>query len=125
MAKPVCAIIGIGPKNGAAFARRFAAAGYQLALLSRSTELSNELAAELGDASAYRCDAADPDSVKAAFESVSADLGVVDVLIYNAGAGSWRSVEDITAAEFEKGWRINALGALVASQQVIPSRSMS
>jgi len=33
MTKPVCAIIGIGPKNGASFARRFSNEGYALALL--------------------------------------------------------------------------------------------
>ena len=37
----------------AAFARVFAAAGYRIALLSRSTSLSERLAGELGDAKAY------------------------------------------------------------------------
>ena len=35
--KPVCAVVGVGPGNGAAFARRFAAEGYAVALLARST----------------------------------------------------------------------------------------
>ena len=47
MAKPVCAVVGIGPGNGAALARRFAAAGYAVALMSRQTDLSGRLAAEL------------------------------------------------------------------------------
>ena len=120
MTKPVCAIIGIGPKNGEAFARTFSDHGYALALLSRSTDLSAKLASELDDAQAYACDAGDPNSLISAFESVRKDLGPVDVLIYNAGSGSWKNVEDRTAEEFERGWRINALGGLVASQQVIP-----
>ena len=120
MSKPVCAIVGIGPKNGAAFARRFNKEGYRLALLSRSTGLSEELAKELEDAHAYPCDAANIASVETAFAQVRSDLGEVDVLIYNAGAGSWETVEEISPDEFERGWRINALGALVASQQVIP-----
>ena len=121
MSRPVCAIVGIGPKNGAAFARRFAAEGYRIALLSRSTAFSEELAKELGDARAYACDATDPESVAAAFAAVRDDLGPVSVLIYNAGSGSWQSIDDITPEEFERGWRVNALGALVSSQQVIPS----
>ena len=120
MSKPVCAVVGIGPKNGESFARTFSEHGYALALLSRSTELSEKLAGELGDAKAYACDASDPDSVVAAFSSVRNDLGAVDVLIYNAGSGSWKDVEELSVAEFERGWRINALGALVAAQQVIP-----
>ena len=38
MPKPVCVIVGIGPKNGAAFARSFSRAGYQLALVSRRNQ---------------------------------------------------------------------------------------
>lgn len=120
MAKPICAIVGIGPKNGAAFARCFDQQGYRLALLSRSTELSQELAHELSDAHAYTCDATDVGSVEAAFSKVRTDLGEVDVLIYNAGGGSWQTIEETSSDDFERGWRINALGALVASQQVIP-----
>ncbi|MDX1516708.1 MAG: SDR family NAD(P)-dependent oxidoreductase [Woeseiaceae bacterium] len=121
MGKPVCAIVGIGPKNGAAFARAFSARGYALALLSRSTELSSDLAGELGDARAYACDAGDPDTVTATFAEIERDLGSVDVLIYNAGSGSWKTIEELEVEDFERGWRVNALGAMVAAQQVIPA----
>lgn len=120
MTKPVCAVIGIGPKNGEAFAREFNDKGYALALLSRSTDFSGKLAAELGDARAYACDAGDPDSIEAAFAQIHDDLGPVDVLIYNAGSGSWKNVEEVTVEDFTRGFNINALGAMVASQQVIP-----
>jgi len=120
MSKPVCAVIGVGPKNGEAFARKFSAEGYALALLSRSIDFSEKLAAELGDAHAYACDAGDPASVESAFANVIEDLGQVDVLIYNAGSGSWKTIEDVTVEDFTRGFNINALGALVSSQQVIP-----
>ena len=121
MSKPVCAIVGIGPKNGAAFAHRFDAAGYRIALLSRSTEFGSDLARSLKDARVYVCDASDPASVSSAFAQVHEDMGGVDVLIYNAGSGSWQTVEEITPQAFEQSWRVNALGALVASQRVIPA----
>lgn len=121
MSKPVCVIVGIGPGNGASFARKFDEEGYSVALLSRSTILSSKLAQELSESKAYACDASDPAAVVAAFEQVRADLGEVDTLVYNAGSGSWKNVEEITPEEFELSWRINTLGALVASQQVIPA----
>jgi NAD(P)-dependent dehydrogenase (short-subunit alcohol dehydrogenase family) len=121
MSRPVCAIIGIGPGNGAAFARKFDKEGYAVALLSRSTDYSNELARELKQAKTYACDASDPKAISAAFDQVKADLGPVNTLVYNAGSGSWKNVEEITSDEFELGWRINTLGALVSSQQVIPA----
>ena len=120
MGKPVCAIIGIGPKNGEAFARLFDDKGYALALLSRTTEFSERLAGELDDARAYACDAADPASIETAFSKLADKLGPVDVLIYNAGSGSWKTIEDLSVAEFTQAFNVNALGAMVASQQVIP-----
>lgn len=120
MTNPVCVIVGIGPKNGAAFARCFDRAGYRIALLSRTRSFSESLAEELSEARAYTCDAAEPASVESAFAQVRSDLGVVDVLIYNAGNGSWKDVEEITPEEFEQGWRVNSLGALVSSQLIIP-----
>ena len=39
--KPVCVVVGVGPGNGSAFARRFAAEGYAVALLARSTGLTS------------------------------------------------------------------------------------
>jgi len=121
MTRPVCAIVGIGPGNGAAFARQFDQAGYAVALLSRSTGYSEQLVGELTEAKAFACDASDKDAIVEAMARVASELGPVDVLIYNAGSGSWKNVEEITPDEFELGWRINTLGALVASQQVIPA----
>ncbi len=121
MSNPVCVVVGIGPKNGAAFVRRFAEAGYSVAMLSRSTDLSATLAAELPRAKAYACDVTDGTAVARAFGEVRRDLGDPEVLIYNAGSGVFKSVDEVTAAEFERSWRINALGALLAAQEVLPA----
>ncbi len=51
--KPVAAIVGVGPGNGAAFARRFATEGYAVALLARTMAFSNDLATKLADAHAF------------------------------------------------------------------------
>ena len=86
---PVCAVVGVGPGNGEAFARRFSADGYAVALLGARTELSAQLADELPRAKAYACDVADATSVAEAFARIRADLGEVDVLVFNAGSGVW------------------------------------
>jgi NAD(P)-dependent dehydrogenase (short-subunit alcohol dehydrogenase family) len=119
--QPVCVVVGVGPGNGAALARRFAKEGYRVALLARSTELSQRLAAELGSAKAYACDVADAASVERAFSAIRSDLGEVEVLVYNAGSGVWGTIDDVSVEAFEAAWRVNALGAVVASQQVIPA----
>ena len=43
MTQPVCVVTGVGPGNGTAFARRFAAEGYRVAMLARSEPLLREL----------------------------------------------------------------------------------
>ena len=121
MTKPVCAVVGVGEGNGAALARSFSDAGMAVALLARSTGFTNKLAAELPDARAYACDASDPVSVADVFASIRQDLGDPATLVYNAGSGIWGDVENISLDAFESSWRINAYGALAASQQVIPA----
>ena len=121
MTKPVCAVVGIGPQNGASFARRFASEGYTVALLSRNTEYSSNLAAEIKSAKAYACDVTDPLAIETAFAAVRADLGKIDVLVYNAGSGVWGNIEELSAHDFEQSWRINTMGAFLVSKEVIPS----
>jgi NAD(P)-dependent dehydrogenase (short-subunit alcohol dehydrogenase family) len=63
---------------GAACARALAARGDRVAVLSRSGDAPDGL---LG----VPCDVGDADSVDAAFRQVEAELGVVEVLVSNAG----------------------------------------
>jgi NAD(P)-dependent dehydrogenase (short-subunit alcohol dehydrogenase family) len=119
--KPVCAVVGVGPGNGAALARRFAAEGFAVALLARRTELSQEIAGTLPGARAYACDVSDAASVKAAFAAIRGDLGEVEVLVYNAGSGVWGTIEEVSAEDFETSWRVNTLGAFLVSKEVIPA----
>ena len=117
----VCAVVGVGPGNGAAFARRFAAEGCAVALLARGTKLTSELAATLPGARAYACDVADAVSIARAFAGIRAELGEVAILVYNAGSGVFGTVEEISPADFEASFRTNALGAFLAAREVIPA----
>ena|ERR1700722_3239546 len=117
--KPVCAVVGVGPGNGAAFARKFASEGYAVALLARKTDFTSQLAKELPGAQAIACDVGDAGSVAQAFATVRKDLGDVDVVVYNAGSGVWGTIEDVSPADFEASWRVNTLGAFLVSKQVV------
>ena len=117
----VAAIAGVGPGNGAAIARRFAAAGYAVALLARDGDALAAFAKEIGGSRAYVCDVTAADQVAAAFTAIRADLGEPEVLVYNAGGGVFAGVQAITPEQFEAAWRVNALGGLLCAQQVIPA----
>ena len=115
--RPVCAVVGVGPGNGEALARRFAADGYSIALMARRTELTAKLAAELPGAKAYACDVTEAASVEAAFAAMRSDLGDVDALIYNAGSGVWGNVEEVKAEDLERSWRVNTLGLFLTGRR--------
>src|SRR5882757_9497084 len=121
MSKPVCAVVGVGPGNGAAFARRFAGEGFAVALLARTGALTSELTAQLPDSRAYVCDVAEPSSVERAFEAIRRELGEVDVLVYNAGSGTWGTLEEVTAANLETAFRVNTTGLFASARAVIPA----
>jgi NAD(P)-dependent dehydrogenase (short-subunit alcohol dehydrogenase family) len=119
--RPVCVVVGVGHGNGSAFARRFAADGYAVALLARSAETSRELAGSLTGARAYACDVGDAASVQQAFDAISAELGDPEVVIYNAGSGAFGTFDEVEAADFEASWRVNALGGFLVAKQVVPA----
>lgn len=122
MSKPVCVVVGIGPKNGAAFARRFHATGFAVALVSRTTDFSKALATELGEGTmTYACDVSKPDAVHQTFAQIRSQLGDPEVLIYNAGSGSWKGFDETTAEDLTSSFAVNALGMLTAAQAVLPA----
>lgn len=120
MNKPTCAVVGVGPGNGSAIARKFSAAGYRVALLARNPEFIAKLAGELDDALPFACDVTSATAVAETFGQIREALGSVAVLVYNAGSGAWGTVEQISPDDFEANWRVNAYGSLLAAQQVIP-----
>lgn len=119
--KKVCAVIGVGPGNGAALARRFAADGYAVALMARSAKNTSALAEELADARSFACDVGDAESVASAFAAVRAEMGEVDVVVFNAGSGVFGALDDVSAADFEASWRVNSLGLFLVAKEVTPA----
>lgn len=116
----VCAIIGIGPGNGEALVKRFCDEGYQVAMLTRSEDTLQDMEQRYGSATGFPCDATDSGQVRKALAAVEDQLGSIQTLVYNAGAGVFKSVEDSTEADFEHTWRVNTLGLAVAAKAVLP-----
>jgi NAD(P)-dependent dehydrogenase (short-subunit alcohol dehydrogenase family) len=115
--KGICVVAGIGPGNGAAFARRFALAGYRVALLARSSTTSAPLEKELAGSKAYAVDLTSPEAVQATFASIERDLGPADVLIHNAGAFARSAFLETKPEDFEAVWRGGPWSLLLCGQQ--------
>jgi NAD(P)-dependent dehydrogenase (short-subunit alcohol dehydrogenase family) len=120
---PVAAVVGVGPGLGAALARRFAQ-GYAVAITARNTGYLQSLAGEIrttgGQVLEVPADVGDRAQVEAAFKSIRERLGSPEVLLYNAGSGTWGTVTDITPEQYENTWRVNAYGAFLSAKAVVP-----
>jgi NAD(P)-dependent dehydrogenase (short-subunit alcohol dehydrogenase family) len=119
--KKVAVVAGVGPGIGAALARRFAKAGYAVAMLARKRDTLDALEREIEGARGYPCDVGSADSVAHVFAAIRTELGEVEVLLYNAGSGVFGDVESITPEQFEASWRVNTYGALLCAREVIPA----
>lgn len=119
--KPVAVVTGVGPGLGAALARRFAAT-YAVAMLARKADFIKALANEIrqGGATALdlTCDVRDATQITEAFRATRLHLGEPEVLIYNAGSGTFGTIAEVTPDQYEADWRVNALGAFVAAKEV-------
>ena len=109
----VAVVIGVGPGTGEALARRFSADGYRVALLARSGDTIDPLAKELGGL-AVRCDVGSPDELRQALTEVRTQLGPVEVVLYNAGSGTFGTLDQVDEAALEQAWRVNVLGLFTA-----------
>jgi len=78
--------------------------GYKVAITSRNISNANEAAAKLvahGDILAIEADVKNYQSQKEAVDLVVEKWGQVDVLIANAGVGSFASIEDISLSAWQ------------------------
>ena len=114
-------ITGVGAGNGASFSRRFTREGYRVVMLARNLTYLETLAKEIPGSVAMECDVRDPGAIQQVFARIHEDIGTVDTLIYNAGAGEWASIMDTSLEGMESSWATNTLGLVACAQEVIPS----
>ena len=117
----LCVITGVGAGNGASFSRRFTREGYRVVMLARNLAYLESLATEIPGSVAMECDVRDSGAIQHVFARIHEEIGTVDTLIYNAGAGEWASIMDTSLEGMQSSWATNTLGLVACAQQVIPS----
>lgn len=116
----LCAIIGFGPGLATAYAETFAAAGYELALISRSGRNLEDGGTSGAPAKAYSCDAGDPNALSGLLENIEQDQGPIDVLIYNADVKKFGPIAEVSTDDFERSWRASTLGLYASAKALAP-----
>lgn len=118
-------IIGVGPGNGAALARKFGKEGYKIYMLGRTEEklakFQKELEAEKIKADYKVANAGDEEHFRLAFKKILLEDESPEVLIYNASVLSPRIPSKLIPDHVVRDFRTNVVGAIIASQEVLPS----
>jgi short-subunit dehydrogenase len=118
-------LVGAGPGLGLAIARRFAAGGYRVTLVARSTDRLDELARNLDDTGAeintVEADASSPEDLRARIAEVYRDQGAPGVVIYNAVLNTPDHLLSSTVNHLQEAFTVNVIGAVVVAQEAAPA----
>jgi NAD(P)-dependent dehydrogenase (short-subunit alcohol dehydrogenase family) len=117
-------IVGAGLGISASIARLFSQHGMKVGLIARDGRKLKDLMSETL-ALLFPADATDPKAMTHAFAEVDQQLGVPDVVVYNASARAHGPVADIDPAAVKSAIEISAFGAFLtvqlAARRMIPS----
>ncbi|MFF0658586.1 SDR family oxidoreductase [Micromonospora tulbaghiae] len=115
LAGKVAFVTGASSGIGAAVAHALAARGVKLGLASRSAPDPG-----LADRVNISCDVRDPAQVEAAVAETVARFGGLDIVVANAGVGSWGDFEQTPLAELDEMVDVNIRGLFHTVRAALP-----
>ncbi|GAB2767395.1 3-oxoacyl-[acyl-carrier protein] reductase [Hymenobacter luteus] len=117
-------VTGAGKGIGRAVAVALAQEGANVALLARTESQLREVAQEIEalgvKAVVVTADVADRTAAEAAVNQALQELGSIDILINNAGIGTFAKLVDMDPEEWENIIRVNLLGTYYITRAVLP-----
>lgn len=126
MNKKLIVVVGAGPGVGNHVAKKFGANDFKVVLVSRNQsaldQYTEELSNEGVEAHSVVADASNLESLTAAFDLIKRELGVIDVLLYNAFLPEAGTPSSLTAESLSKHLDVGVTGALHSALQVIPDQ---
>jgi len=121
MADKSVLIVGAGAGLGASLGRCFAGAGYNIAVAARRPERLEGLITELTDigvkAEAFGVDASDEDGMAGVFDAAEANLGPIDLALYNVNGRTVKELTELSIDDFENSWRALCLGGFIMGRE--------
>ena len=119
--KPICLIVGAGDYIGAAIAKRFADGGYHVVIGRRHSEkfapLIAEIKAEGGSAQGFTWDASREETTIEMFSKVEAEIGPVEICIFNVGGNVRFPILETTERVFRKVLEMCAYAAFLNGRE--------
>lgn len=121
--KPSCLIVGAGDGVGSAIARAFAREGLAVCITRRPRNLESleavaaSIRAEGGEAHAFGVDARNEAEMIALVDRVEAEIGPLQVVVFNIGANVRFPVVETTAQVYSKVWEMAALAGFFTGRE--------
>ncbi len=121
--KGACLVVGVGEGVGGAIAKAFAAEGYAVCMTRRARNLDqlDSLAAEIraagGTAHAFGVDAREEGEVIALFDKIEAEVGPLEVVVFNIGANVRFGIVETTSRVFTKVWEMACFAGFLAGRE--------
>jgi 2-hydroxycyclohexanecarboxyl-CoA dehydrogenase len=120
----VALVTGAAAGIGAAIARRLARDGIAVGVLDILIDEARKVAEQIGSAGGkaipLQADITDREQVKAAVARLRDAFGPVTILVNNAGITGLVSFEELTDAQWDKVFAVNAKGTFIVTQVVLP-----
>jgi NAD(P)-dependent dehydrogenase (short-subunit alcohol dehydrogenase family) len=117
-------ITGASSGIGWHLAKAFAKEGATLAVSARRMDLLQELVEEIkadgGKAQAFHCDVMEETSIQQCVSTILQKLGKLDVAVANAGCGVMGKIENLSAEEWDRQFRINVTGLALTAKYALP-----
>jgi NAD(P)-dependent dehydrogenase (short-subunit alcohol dehydrogenase family) len=117
----VALLVGAGDAIGAAVARRFARGGYKVCVARReaakSQGLLDEAKASGLDIRAFSVDARNEAEVQGLFARVEAEVGPVEVCLFNAGSNVNKPLLETTEKLFFKAWELACYAGFLVGRE--------
>ena len=123
MPNPAAVIIGAGDATGGAIARAFAAEGLTACVnrRARNADQLESLAQSIRDAGrqarAFPGDAREESDMIALFDQVEAEIGPVEVAVFNIGANVNFPITETTVRVYTKVWEMACLGGFLMGRE--------
>jgi short-subunit dehydrogenase len=118
-------LVGAGPGLGMEVARRFAAGGYRVTLVARSTDGLGQLTAGLAGSGAQVgtvvADASDPEALGARIAELYNEQGAPGLIIYNAVMGAPDKLLSSSVEHLQAAYAVDVISAIVVAQVAAPA----
>ena len=121
--KGACLVVGVGEGVGGAIAKAFAAEGYVVCMTRRARNLdqldslADEIRAAGGTAHAFGVDAREEGEVIALFDRIEAEVGPLEVVVFNIGANVRFGIVETTSRVFTKVWEMACFAGFLAGRE--------